>query len=164
MMPTIRLVSTAFILLSSSTFAANSLCTAQEKIIFNCSTGSKLISVCASPDLAEKTGYLQYRFGPQGKPELAIPDFKTTPKKGIHTKTIGYSGGGAAYIRFMNGDTGYVVYTGEGKGWKKNGVAVENKGKFVRFVSCKKAVTSELGPDLFEKSGLPEDPNEFELP
>ena len=152
------------LLLAGSASATDSLCTGQESVIFNCSTGSKLLSLCASPDLNKKTGYLQYRFGPKGAPELAIPDQKIHPAKATNSKTVGYSGGGAAYIRFFNGASSYVVYTGEGKGWKKHGVAVENKGKFVTFISCKKGMVSEIGPDFFEKVGLPEDPNDFELP
>lgn len=163
-MSIIRLALLGFTLLPGSVFAA-SLCIAPEKTVFTCSTGTKLISVCASPNLSTQAGYLQYRFGIQGTPpELAIPDFKVIPKTGINTKTLGFSGGGAAYIRFKNGDTAYVVYSGEGKGWKRNGVAIEKKGTFASFVSCKGKVISEMGPDFFEKTGLPEDPNELELP
>ncbi|HEY8561991.1 MAG TPA: hypothetical protein VIL74_16580 [Pyrinomonadaceae bacterium] len=51
-----------------------SLCRADEQTIWSCATTkNKIASVCASKDLAEDKGYLQYRFGTAGRIELEYP-------------------------------------------------------------------------------------------
>ncbi len=53
----------------------NTLCAKDERIIFSCPVKrpAKIVSVCASKDLASDRGYLQYRFGLPGKVELEYP-------------------------------------------------------------------------------------------
>ena len=53
---------------------SKSLCQSGEQTIWTCATtGNKVASVCASKDLAEDKGYVQYRFGAPGKIELEYP-------------------------------------------------------------------------------------------
>ncbi len=53
---------------------SKSLCQASEQTIWTCTTTkNKIASVCASKDLAEDKGYVQYRFGSAGKIELEYP-------------------------------------------------------------------------------------------
>lgn len=77
-----------------------------------------------------------------------------------------YSGGGSAFLKFKNGDHTYVVFTGIGKGWEKEGVLIRTSGKQIAYLPCKGVWQSEIGPDLFEKVKIPRDPNEmeFEIP
>jgi hypothetical protein len=53
----------------------NTLCAKDERVIFSCPVKrpAKIVSVCASKDLAGDRGYLQYRFGLPGKIELEYP-------------------------------------------------------------------------------------------
>jgi hypothetical protein len=53
----------------------NTLCENTERVIFACrlKQPAKLVSVCASKDLTNEKGYLQYRFGMPGKVELEFP-------------------------------------------------------------------------------------------
>jgi len=53
----------------------NSLCAKDERVIFSCPVKrpAKIVSICASKDLANDRGYLQYRFGLPGKVELEFP-------------------------------------------------------------------------------------------
>jgi hypothetical protein len=53
----------------------NTLCAKDERVIFSClaKRPAKIVSVCASKDLAGDRGYLQYRFGLPGKIELEYP-------------------------------------------------------------------------------------------
>ena len=53
----------------------NSLCAKDERIIFSCPTKrpAKIVSVCASKDLTNDRGYIQYRFGLPAKVELEFP-------------------------------------------------------------------------------------------
>jgi len=62
---------------------SNSLCTADEQIIFSCMVKpsaqrpAKIVSLCSSSDLAKDRGYLQYRFGLPAKIELEFPKSRT---------------------------------------------------------------------------------------
>lgn len=51
-----------------------SLCTSDEKIVFNCTLrNSKIVSLCSSREISKDTGYLQYRFGKPGNLEHEFP-------------------------------------------------------------------------------------------
>jgi hypothetical protein len=140
-------------------------CTPGEQVLFACATGKKAVAVCASSGRSPTAGALQYRFGPLGAPELLWPETPQRPPSGITAGTLAFSGGGGAYLRFIKGAYGYVVYTAIGKGWgEKAGVVVEKNGQFVAHLPCAGPVASELGPELFKRAGLPSDEQGFELP
>ncbi|MDR2668612.1 MAG: hypothetical protein LBC14_01505 [Desulfovibrio sp.] len=156
----------------SAAFAAETLCTDGELLIFTCRTPKKTASVCASPQFGPDTGYLQYRFGEPGKIELTLPSVKAPPAKSAQSGTWFFSGGGGAYLRFTGEDsTDYFVYTAIGK-WGKNGtttdvagISVQKDGKAFLNIKCRKPlVEGELGPDFFDKAGLPVVEKAFDLP
>lgn len=144
--------------------AAASHCAAQEKTVFSCSVGAKTVSVCASKEVSPTAGSIQYRFGPEGHPEISLPDPAAPPASAAKGGTLMYSGGGGAFLRFSKGEYNYVVYTGSGKGWKKDGVAVDKVGKLVANFRCKGAPVSELGQDFFQGAGIPQDERDFDIP
>jgi hypothetical protein len=74
----LRVAMTVTLGLSSVSAFAQSLCAVHEQVIFNCQIkdSRKLVSVCASHDLAKDRGYLQYRFGTKRKLELVFPPTK----------------------------------------------------------------------------------------
>lgn len=152
--------------LSLSAAAAPTLCQPAEITVFSCGAGKKVISVCASKDATSDRGYLQYRFGTPKHVELAVPaDHSTPPSKSAIAGNLMFSGGGGAYLRFKTGEYEYVVYTAIGRGWGiKDGVSIERNGKRLGHVACTDAPDSLLGPDFFTKTGLSEDPGEFDLP
>jgi hypothetical protein len=153
--------------LAAPVWAAESHCRAQERIVFSCSLGKKTVSVCASADLSATSGYLQYRFGPKGAFELAFPDLtKATPAAShVQARTLMFAGGGGGYLRFVNGAHHYIVYTAIGKGWgTKDGVAVEKNGQLVTNLECRDVPVSELGEEFFNRTGLPVDQYEFQIP
>jgi hypothetical protein len=160
------LIIVTFCTVSTSIHAAPTLCLKDEDNIFSCSAGKKVISVCASKDLAADHGYLQYRFGVPNKVELTIPaDRSVPPANSAVSRTLTFSGGGGAYLRFKAGGYDYVVYTAIGKGWgEKDGVAIEKTGKPPTHISCKDEPVSEMGVDFFTKAGLKEDTVDFDLP
>ena len=140
-------------------------CSAQEQTLFNCSTGKKVVSVCATQDLSADAGSVQYRYGRPGAPELVYPTTAAGWRKLTHSGVLTFAGGGGAYLTFTNGPYRYVVYTAIGRGWgEKAGVVVEKNGKRVASLPCKGKETSELGPDFFAKAGLAEDTAGFNLP
>ena len=64
------------------------LCETGERIIFSCAIKrpAKIVSLCASKDLTNERGYVQYRFGLPGKIELEYPkDRKGTQEKFHYT-------------------------------------------------------------------------------
>lgn len=150
--------------ISTDVYADADHCTDQEKTVFSCNVGKKIVSVCASKDLSPTAGSIQYRFGPAGNPEIKLPDPAAHPASSAKGGTLMYSGGGGAFMRFTKGEYHYVVYTGFGKGWEKEGVVVDKSGKLVANFACKGDAASELGPDFFQSSGTPEDDREFEIP
>lgn len=154
-------------LASSSAIAADSHCSEQEQTVFACSLGEKIVSVCASKDISQAGGYLQYRFGKPKAPELMFPS-TTKPfshRSDIQARTLMFSGGGGAYLRFINGKYNYIVYTAIGKGWgTKDGVSVEKDGKLIANLKCRDVPVSILGEDFFTRAGLTSDQDEFLLP
>jgi hypothetical protein len=59
------------------------LCAPDERVIFTCALrqSAKIVSVCASKDLTNEKGYLQYRFGMPGKVELEFPKDRTNTQQ-----------------------------------------------------------------------------------
>jgi hypothetical protein len=144
--------------------AAPSHCSATERVIFSCSTGAKLVSVCAAGELSAGAGSLSYRFGPAGQPEMTYP-----PPGSWHdatrSGTWAFSGGGGAWLAFHREAFRYIVYTAVGRGWgEKSGIAVEQNGKLLTNLPCRGEPVSELGPDFFSRAGIPDDPAPFDLP
>lgn len=161
----LALVATLLTVLPSGAATGASHCSAEEETLFTCSTGRKLISVCASRDLSASSGFLQYRFGPPAAPELVYPPTNADWRAVTRSSVLTYAGGGGAYLAFSRGPYRYVVYTAIGRGWgTKAGVVVEKGGKRVADLRCTSKETSELGPDLFARAGIAEDPGSFDLP
>jgi len=152
----------------SAAAVVESLCFVDEAVVFSCSsTEGKTISLCSSSLLSESDGYLQYRYGVIGKiPELVHPKRPEHPKEHFISGTVPFSGGGASYLKFSKGQYSYTVFTGIGKGWEKEGVIVKKSGNQIAAVACDGPLISELGPVLFESTGLQKDPLEidFEIP
>jgi len=141
-----------------------SLCQTKEKVVFSCSTGKKLISVCASENLSSSAGYVQYRFGTNEKLEFSFPEPKAHPDSFSTKGILAYSGGGAGYMRLNKGAYSYVVYSGMGQGWDKQGVAVEKNGKLLSNILCKDTSIKNNGPETFDKYPIPIDEIGFEIP
>jgi len=89
-----------------------SLCTDGENEILSCAMekGGKQLSICASPDLSETGGMLQYRFGKPGAVELTLPADGIAPQGVIsvtHAPTDATVD--AWYLEFDNAGTYYQV-------------------------------------------------------
>ena len=149
--------------------APESFCSARESIVFACRSGAKLVSVCASADISASSGYLQYRFGKPGAGaiELTLPKDERAPSASATGENVGFSGGGGSWLRFRNGNHSYVVYSGigrwgeDGQTLEKEGIRVENQGKTVADLQCSGPLTSELGPEWFERTGITAHDEEF---
>lgn len=85
-------------------------CTQDEKIVFSCNTGKKIVSVCASQDISPNSGYLQYRFGKLSSPEAIIP---SNPQD-FRSVAYGWSAKMGSGIGFGVGNFDYSIDTYEG--------------------------------------------------
>jgi hypothetical protein len=153
--------------ISLPAWAQETHCQAQEQIIFSCSFGKKIVSVCASSDFSVSNGYMQYRFGPRGALELVFPALTETADSArfIQARTMMFAGGGGGYLRFINGNYHYIVYTAIGKGWgAKDGVAIEKDQQLMANLACQDVPISKLSEEFFTHAGLPIDQTEFLIP
>lgn len=99
-----------FSMLSSHSLAATTFCNTSEVNVFSCNTKSKTISICASKDLSNTSGYLQYRFGTVRKIELQFPKVRRHPRNKFTEGSEPYSRGAASQLSFRSGPYRYVIY------------------------------------------------------
>jgi hypothetical protein len=86
------------------------LCQSNEKVVFGCTAGDKMLSLRASPKFTSTSGYMQYRFGTPTKIELTYPEARKPPKGYFwHSSTL-YSGGFDERVRFKNQGVQYLIF------------------------------------------------------
>jgi hypothetical protein len=147
--------------------AKDSLCEADETTIFSCPIGRKVVSACASPTLTPLVGYIQYRFGRKGAPEIVVPAVSVESRESIEGNTTRSVGGsGEDFLRFKAGAYSYVVYQfwvhpvnmrcdGPCNG---SGIVVEREGAAVKNMKCTHRHHTEMTPieaGIFERAGIP---------
>ncbi|MCE3607699.1 hypothetical protein LXA47_29470 [Massilia sp. P8910] len=144
-----------------------SLCSKEEKVAFSCRVGNKIASLCASADLSDTSGYVQYRYGTKNKVELLYPASTSHPRAYFRYGSNGYTGGSTAYYRFSNNDYDYIVYSGRGWKWLNEGVVVEKDGQRLASLKCKHEA---IVPDHWggmSSAGIPTvegEGNQFDMP
>lgn len=116
-----------------------SQCRAGETIVYSCGFGKSVGSVCSGG------GKLHYRYGPPGKPDIAIAsaaDWSNVRRKVV----VGGGGGSQPYLRFTRADYNYVVFWGtagnltERAGRLWSGIHVRRGGKGLATLSCRSGV------------------------
>lgn len=86
------------------------LCGAEEKVLFACNEGPRLVSVCASADLAKTAGYVQLRYGVPGSGEIITWPEASYPRRHVSKGNVLYQGRIGIYFRFQMERTGFVVF------------------------------------------------------
>jgi hypothetical protein len=163
---TLSALAAALVLAGSATARAPdaNLCQAGESVEFNCKAGAKVISLCGSGDV------IHYRFGRPGRPEMNFPASSQPARSVFHYSATGYSGGGEARVRFLNGAFEYVVYTANLAGdWhsdgtrdheERYGVLVRKGGRNVANIRC----TGGSDNDLYVLADrLPEEQFDYDV-
>ncbi len=137
-----------------------SLCLSKERIIFSCrATNKKIISICASADLDNNMGYLQYRFGRAGKkPELIYPSPLKHPKNNFFSSIIAPNIGTGAYLKFLRNGFSYTIFAIAVKKWSGEGVIVKELGAIVAYVQCEHGTQSKMSANLFQRLQISQDP------
>lgn len=90
--------------------AETHLCTSGEKLIFSCTAGQHLASICASADFSAKTGRLRFRYGRPDHPESEWPDDAgKTPS--ISKGKLFYANKLGTYLRIEQDNNSIVVFS-----------------------------------------------------
>lgn len=156
-----------FLVMAAPVQAQGTLCTKQEKVAFSCPVGKKIVSLCASADLSETSGYVQYRYGTKDKVELVYPDTLSHPRAHFEFGSNDYTGGHTDYYLFNNNGVDYIVYSGLGWQWRNEGLVVEKDGKRLSSMRCRgEAIVPDRWAGMFEAgiARIKEDGNRFEMP
>ena len=142
-------------------FAANSLCAKDEKVVFSCSLkrSMKIVSLCSSPNLTKAAGYLQYRFGAPGKIELEYPENRADSRKVFKYSHYFRAMVDSTEISFSRNGFTYAVfdeYNGEDKPpVSEQGLTVttESSNKEVKYL-CQLKPKADYGdlPEVFGNS------------
>src|ERR1041384_4166914 len=113
----------------------STLCARDERVIFSCAIKrpAKIVSLCASKDLTNERGYVQYRFGLPGKIELEYPKDRTGTQEKFHYTHYFRARFDLTEISFTNDGFEYQItddYNGEEKPAQSiQGVSVTAPGK-----------------------------------
>lgn len=140
-MPHYKFLAT-LLLVSTSAFASvdpPSLCVAPEATYFTCSTGTKVISLCASAGLSATSGTLQYRFGKNtGEIEMSYPSPPSNPRAKFQAYLYSFAKGGVSAIGFKVGRYSYSLFeTHSVYGYNGAGVMLRKDGKPLKTIECK---------------------------
>ena len=147
---------------------AQSLCAANETMIFTCPAKPKVVSVCASKDLGPQRGYLHFRIGSEGRTETIYPAGRAP-----NAITYGYAGVGQGppghYIMLKRGRDVYGIITTDSRGPQYGGEATafvrQRDGKLAEALQCDDLTDVDSGSELLGKAGFPDvDSGELVLP
>jgi hypothetical protein len=139
-----------------------SLCSKEERVVFACRTGSKLLSICATKGLSPSSGYLFYRYGTSSRAELSFPQSEAHPSQVFAAYFGRWAKGNEVQLSFERGALTYTVFAYEsalaGDGY---GVAVYEGERLVSRRNCSRPVKhylqelSDLGLRQAEKRDVP---------
>ncbi|MFG1397587.1 hypothetical protein [Roseixanthobacter pseudopolyaromaticivorans] len=144
-------------------------CRTAETIVFSCDLGSHTLSLCASKDIGDGRGFLQYRFGHLDRVLTSYPAPGTKPADAFTVGTLMFAGGGGAWLRFQDQAIRYTLFNAIGKWNPKggtaevSGVVVEQNGQPSVTMVCRDHIVGGFGSGFFEKAGLKAE-GEFEIP
>jgi hypothetical protein len=136
-----------------------SLCNLTDVAIFSGRVGSKIVSLCASPDLSETTGTMSYRFGRKGAIELDHPATPAHPRTAFRAGVDPSERGD--FVRFSKGDHTYTVYARAGSQDRReeHGLLITRGQKILRNLRC---VDSDMGDPAWQpmyRAKIPADPS-----
>jgi hypothetical protein len=122
-------------------------CRPDERVVMSCAVKKRLLSVCAGP-VEGPVRWLEYRFGPQGRPELAFPGSRDGSLEAFTLETRTLIDGVSTSLSFSNEKVRYEVWTQDGRS-AGGGVVVQSKGAQPVTLACSSAPTQawdELRP------------------
>jgi hypothetical protein len=147
----VKVASLALFLASACAHAEfSSLCQASEITVWSCQAIDKTYSVCASHDLADSAGYLQYRAGSATQATFKYPITLLQPKGHFEFDVLPH---GVA-LSFANEQYGYIIAE-DIKGGAS--ISVDKQGTSISTVHCSDS-TNTLSENstinLFKAAGI----------
>ncbi|MGC9954147.1 MAG: hypothetical protein ABSD21_07700 [Rhizomicrobium sp.] len=139
---------------------AQSLCTADETVVFTCQAKAKVVSACASKDVSPHGGYLQFRIGQGNATEISYPASRT---RTANVVTFGYAGMDMGppghYVMLVDGPDTYGIITTDDRGPQYGGeesaFVRQRDGKTVDSLVCDQLTSpTDAGLDLLDKAGF----------
>lgn len=124
--------------------AEDSLCAGNEKIVFSCHVGKKVISLCRPSGSPRE---LTYRYGAPGRLELVHPGGGRQATGGFYTSSSPLFGGGVTTVAFTRANHEYRIYSKIGRADSggpqgsrtpifEDGLVISRSGKQVRQLVC----------------------------
>jgi hypothetical protein len=99
-------VSLSLGVICTAVLAKPSFCNQSELVLWSCSAGQKHYAVCASGDLSDSAGYLQYRVKKNASLEFVYPTKLKHPKDLFLLEILNRG----ASLTFQNGAYQYTIY------------------------------------------------------
>lgn len=134
----------ALVLCGANARAQDSLCRAGERVVFSCSIGKKMVSLCRP---AAAVQALVYRFGAPARVELAYPEPGSVAPPAFTQDTSPQYGGGVTTVAFERGEYRYAIYSKVGRSEDtgsgadrypefEDGIVISRKGVTIRKAAC----------------------------
>jgi hypothetical protein len=145
--------------------AGSTLCKSGEATAFACSTGKKDVALCTTGNAQSGGVQMTYRIAPAGQtsPNMVYPEQPTAARFLFKGGSQSFTGDKSmAFVSFDKGAYRYVIYSAEGKGLDKAGVAVEQEGKRIANLACSTAVMGDWS--VVTSAALPADTRAYNLP
>jgi roadblock/LC7 domain-containing protein len=103
--------------------------------------GKKIVSVCASGNISPDQGYVQYRIGLPGKPEMENPAKPYPPKNRFSLSEMDGGSLNSVHLKFNSAGYNYVVYQSA-----TSGVYVKKNGKTIANLTCGDSSYQQISP------------------
>ena len=124
--------------------AGESLCVANEAVVFSCHIAEKIVSLCRPLGLASA---LIYRHGTPGHPDMVYPDPGSQEKGTFYRSSTPLFGGGRTTVSFTRGPDEYQIYSAVGRADSstspsertpifEDGTAVSHNGERAKQLVC----------------------------
>lgn len=125
----ISVVSSCFALPAMS--SDDSLCKSTEQVVFTCTVGDEVISLCGVPGQS-----LQFRLGLPGKPLVSAPKDAEALEAKIHTGSLERHGGKLSYVRLEGESAEYVLYDADWPTLQESGSYTIRDGSAIEVRRC----------------------------
>lgn len=128
-----------------------SLCMAGESTVWTGTKGQKIFSLCASANLSQATGYLQYRAGTAGDIQFKYPEALENPhgifsySEAAHSVEVDFSNGGYSYS---------ISEQADGSETDIDVTLPSGKASTIVLDKASDALGQNATMDLFQKLGL----------
>jgi hypothetical protein len=124
--------------------AEESLCVGNEKIVFSCHAGKKIISLCRPADSPRA---LTYRYGTPAHVELEHPGRGSKKQDEFYVSSVPLFGGGETTLAFTRADYEYRIYSKISRSDSdespeartpifEDGLVISRRGQKVRRLVC----------------------------